>query len=48
MIKVEGETASAPVENNVKAALARLASNENLNTSYDLVLGNHAYLSFTT
>ncbi|XP_023339600.1 uncharacterized protein LOC111709894 [Eurytemora carolleeae] len=37
-IKVEGE-GNNPPEDNVKAALARLASNENLNSSYDLVLG---------
>ena len=37
-IQVEGERNNPP-ESNVKAALARLASNENLNSSYDLVLG---------
>jgi len=37
-VQVEGE-GNNPPEDNVKAALARLASNENLNSSYDLVLG---------
>ena len=35
----EEKKAGGGGEENVKAALARLASSENLNSSYDLVLG---------